>query len=210
MKPSKHEKPVNVAAAEPGVEMVPVPVWIIFVFGLLFFWAENFLGNYGGEFNKQVYSPYKSLEEMTAAQPPAPGGKEFAAGKELYIKTAGCAACHQPTGMGSSSPLVPPLAGSDFVLAKKPDRLVHIVLNGLTGHIEVAGKAYDGLTMPPIGTLASLSNEQIAAVLTYIRGNKDWGNKASAVSPEDVKAVRAKITSNAPETLESLQRIPVD
>ena len=39
--------------------------------------------------------------------------------------------------------------------------------------------------MPAFGTLA---DEEIAAVLTYIRS--DWGNQAAAVTPAAVKAQR--------------------
>ena len=41
--------------------------------------------------------------------------------------------------------------------------------------------------MPPLG--AGLSDEQIAAVLTYVR--RQWGNEASAVDPKTVKDTRA-------------------
>jgi mono/diheme cytochrome c family protein len=37
-----------------------------------------------------------------------------------------------------------------------------------------------------------LSDEEIAAVLTYVRQNKEWGNNAPEVKPERVKAVREK------------------
>jgi mono/diheme cytochrome c family protein len=40
--------------------------------------------------------------------------------------------------------------------------------------------------MPPLA--AALGDEQIAAVLTYIR--REWGHTASAVSPDDVKEIR--------------------
>ncbi len=43
---------------------------------------------------------------------------------------------------------------------------------------------------------ASLSDADLASVLTYIRGS--WGNKAEAVTADDVKAVRATIKSPAP------------
>jgi mono/diheme cytochrome c family protein len=41
---------------------------------------------------------------------------------------------------------------------------------------------------PPAG----LTDEEIAAVITFVRGNAAWGNHASAVTPEQVKAIRAK------------------
>ena len=41
--------------------------------------------------------------------------------------------------------------------------------------------------MPPLGT--TLTDEQIAGVLTYVR--RQWGNEASAIHPEMVKETRA-------------------
>jgi cytochrome c oxidase subunit 2 len=48
----------------------------------------------------------------------------------------------------------------------------------------VNGTSYNG-AMPPIG--ASWSDEQIAAVATYVRNT--WGNKFGGVSPTQVKSV---------------------
>ena len=41
--------------------------------------------------------------------------------------------------------------------------------------------------MPPLG--ASLSDEQIAGALTFVR--RQWGNSAAAVDPQTVKQIRA-------------------
>ena len=38
---------------------------------------------------------------------------------------------------------------------------------------------------------AYLTDEKIAAVLTYVRNS--WGNKASAVTPDQVKAFRGEV-----------------
>lgn len=210
MKSNETQTPARPETGEPRAGWFTVPIWLVVVFGILFFWAENFLGNNAGEFNSQVYRPHSSYDELKSLQPMLPGGEGAALGKVVYEKTAGCISCHGTMGQGSSSPIVPPLAGSEFVAAKKPDRLVHIVLNGLTGHIRIAGKDYDGLTMPPIGTLAGLTDDQVANVLTFVRGNKDWGNNAAPVKPEDVKAIRSKITSPTTPTVQDLERIPVD
>jgi mono/diheme cytochrome c family protein len=42
------------------------------------------------------------------------------------------------------------------------------------------------MLMPPVG--GSMSDEQIAAVLTYVR--RSWGNAAQPVSPSDVQEAR--------------------
>lgn len=103
-------------------------------------------------------------------------------GKLLYSQT--CSACHQPAGTGVPGAF-PPLAGSEWVLAPKPDRLVRIVLHGLSGPITVKGQTYNSV-MP--GQAQTLGDDQIAAVLTYIRSA--WGNTASPVSASDVASAR--------------------
>jgi mono/diheme cytochrome c family protein len=40
--------------------------------------------------------------------------------------------------------------------------------------------------MPPLG--GSLTDDQIASVLTYVR--REWGHTASAVAPDDVREIR--------------------
>ncbi|HEX8677081.1 MAG TPA: cytochrome c, partial [Segetibacter sp.] len=64
--------------------------------------------------------------------------------------------------------------------------LVQIVLKGLNQPIEVEGETYNNI-MP---SLAQLTDQQIADVLTYIRNS--FGNKASAVTASFVKAERAR------------------
>ncbi len=97
-----------------------------------------------------------------------------------------CAACHGQNGEGG--PIAPPLAGSDWV--KGPvSNLIRIQLRGLLGPISVSGKEYN---MP--GGMAPLSyqtDDQIAGVLTYVRNS--FGNKASAVKPEQVAALRSEV-----------------
>jgi mono/diheme cytochrome c family protein len=98
---------------------------------------------------------------------------QFAAGREVYANV--CQACHQPDGRGQDR-----VAASliDSPLALAPSEIpIRILLNGKEGTT--------GL-MPPIG--ATLSDEQIANVLTYIR--RDWGHTATPVSSADVKKVR--------------------
>jgi mono/diheme cytochrome c family protein len=68
--------------------------------------------------------------------------------------------------------------------------LIKIVLNGLYGPIEVAGQKYRGdVPMTPFG--AMLKDEEVAAVLTYVRNS--FGNRAPAVLPDKVKKVRASV-----------------
>lgn len=106
-------------------------------------------------------------------------------GQQVYMMV--CFACHQPTGQGLPG-MFPPLAASDWVQARKPDRLIRMVLHGVTGPITVNGKPFStpAPLMPP---QATLHDEQIANVLTYIRNS--FGNQAPAVMSEEVAAIRA-------------------
>ena len=117
--------------------------------------------------------------------------KQISSGKEIYMKAAPggglCFTCHQPTGLGLPGQF-PPLAGSDWVLGDK-ERLIKISINGLMGEIEVNGQKFNGAMPPPGIPPGSLTDSQIADVLTYIRN--EWGNSASAVTASEVAAVRA-------------------
>lgn len=102
-------------------------------------------------------------------------------GAEVY---ATCSACHQANGQGVPGAF-PPLAGSEWVNGKG-DVPIAIVLHGLQGPLTVKGQKYNGV-MAPWGT--TFNDDQIAAVVTYIRSN--FGNKAPAVTKADVARVRA-------------------
>ncbi|WP_162052976.1 PVC-type heme-binding CxxCH protein [Pontibacter pamirensis] len=107
-------------------------------------------------------------------------------GKAIYAREGFCGTCHQPDGKGLTAAGFPPLAKTKWVTGND-ERLIKIVLKGLHGPIEVLGKEYPGqVPMTPFGGM--LQDEEVAAVLTYVRNS--FGNKASAVSPEKVKEVR--------------------
>ena len=123
---------------------------------------------------------------------------QISSGKEIYMKAAPgggmCFACHQPTGQGLAGQF-PPLAGSDWVSGDK-DRLIKISIYGLMGEIQVNGVTYNNVMAAPGIPPGSLTDQQIADVLTYIRN--DWGNSASSVSESEVAHVRASIKDRAP------------
>ena len=113
----------------------------------------------------------------------------FKKGKEIYARDGYCNTCHQPDGKGLFSSGYPPLANSKWVDGNE-DRLIKVVLKGLLGPIEVNGKKYPGqVPMTPFEGL--LNDEEVAAVLTYVRNS--FGNQASAIQPEKVKQVRAAV-----------------
>lgn len=117
----------------------------------------------------------------------------YFAGLEIYERDGFCATCHQRDGKGLSASGFPPLAGTKWVLGNE-DRLIKLALKGLMGPIEVLGKQYPGqVPMTPYEGL--LSDEEMAAVLTYVRNS--FGNVAPAITPEKVKAVRALTDSKS-------------
>ncbi len=101
--------------------------------------------------------------------------QRFEFGREVYKNI--CQTCHQPDGRGQDR-VAPSLLGSTLALA--PAAITaRIVLNGKEGSI--------GL-MPPIGM--TLSDDQVAGVLTYIR--REWGQTGTPVDSSTVKTVRAE------------------
>ena len=129
----------------------------------------------------------------TASGASAPGGSTAspatasaagADGAALYQQR--CASCHLADGTGVPG-TYPPLAGSEFVTgpAGVP---IRIVMHGLQGEITVGGTTYNGL-MPAWGVGIAMSDEELAALLTYVRTS--WGNQAPAVTPAEVAQVRA-------------------
>jgi len=104
-------------------------------------------------------------------------------GKGVYMQL--CVACHQPTGMGLP-PVFPPLTQTDYV-SGSPERFAAMILKGVVGPITVKGMTYNNV-MPPQEAL--LTDEKIAAAITYVRGS--FGNTSAPVSPDVVKAARAK------------------
>lgn len=104
--------------------------------------------------------------------------------------------------------MFPPLAGSDWVTAKKPDRLIRMVLHGITGPIKINGQLFT-TPAPMMPGQATLSDEQIANVLTYIRNS--WNNQAGAVKPEEVASIREAEKARAtPWTEVELLKISVE
>jgi mono/diheme cytochrome c family protein len=106
---------------------------------------------------------------------------------EGKVQFALCMACHSPAGAGVPG-LAPPLAGSEWVLGPV-ENPIRIVLRGLGGPIKVKDVDYN---LPaPMAPAAYLTDEQISSVLTYVRNS--FGNKASAVSADQVKAFRSEV-----------------
>jgi mono/diheme cytochrome c family protein/glucose/arabinose dehydrogenase len=117
--------------------------------------------------------------------------QRFAAGREVYRNL--CESCHQPDGRGQDR-VAPSLVGSGLALA--PAQVTtRILMNGKEGPV--------GL-MAPLG--ATLSDADVAAVLTYVR--REWGQTGSPVEPEVVAAVRKETASRQrPWTNDELEKL---
>ena len=105
----------------------------------------------------------------------------LAAGGAVYVDA--CASCHGADGAGVAR-LFPPLKGSPVVQSDEPATLIRVVLHG-TRNVATDG-AVTGAAMPAFGW--TLSDEQVATALTYIRTT--WGNVAPPVAARAVAAAR--------------------
>jgi mono/diheme cytochrome c family protein len=118
--------------------------------------------------------------------------KQFAAGAEIYKGL--CIGCHQEDGKGKDK-VGASLADSAFVKNTDPNAVIRVLLSGKEGTI--------GL-MPPVG--ATYTDDQIAAVLTYVR--RSFGNTAPAVDPLSVLEVRGLTKArNKPWTDDELKQL---
>lgn len=147
----------------------------------------------GSESEKRLASLKAAGPQETEGDPKiADLGKEaqIQKGKQVFLQT--CSACHQVNGEGVADQ-IPPLARSDFLMnPANRERIIRGVLMGQSDEMVVNGKIYKN-TMIPLGYL---TDEQVAAVLTYSRNS--WGNSGSAVAVEEVGKLRKDIAAPAP------------
>ncbi|QRQ99950.1 DUF7133 domain-containing protein [Dyadobacter sandarakinus] len=146
----------------------------------------------GSLLGKQLEKVVTSVKNAQGNRNPETLKKEFPKGAALF--TSICQTCHGPDGAGVKS-LAPPLNQSEWVTGNK-DKLISIVLFGLTGPVRVNGHVYQtpevSGDMPGIGYDKDMPSEDIAQLLSYIR--KSWRNNADAISTEEVARTRQKLT----------------
>lgn len=202
---SERNKPEQATVGSKSSEKSSTALVILFVLLAVGAYSSTYyLERHSGGFNPSVGEPYPDNAFMVKYPAYGTPTTPEALGKVVFEKN--CAICHQATGLGLPGQF-PPLAGSEWVLASKPDRVIRIVLNGLQGPITVKGQPYNGAMfafkdMP-------LSDADIANALTYIRSA--WGNKAPVVKPEQVKAIRAEVSSRLPPwSAPELEKISVE
>lgn len=138
---------------------------------------------YAGKISDELYEPGGTVVTTEPADPAAPDlplAERFKQGQQLFEMN--CSSCHQSTGLGMPG-AIPPLAKSDFLM-KRGDQGIGILLNGINNEpITVNGNHFQGV-MPKL----SLSDDQIANILTYVRNS--WGNKSVVIQEKQVKKVR--------------------
>jgi len=104
-------------------------------------------------------------------------------GKKTYDRV--CSPCHSADAKGISN-FSPALSGSKIVLGPS-NKLIRVLLKG-----SAELKTYPGHNnKSEMPSQADLKDRRIANLLTYIRNN--FGNKAPAVTADEVKAVREKL-----------------
>jgi mono/diheme cytochrome c family protein/glucose/arabinose dehydrogenase len=120
--------------------------------------------------------------------------RQFPRGARIFESV--CQTCHGKDGNGIAG-LAPPLNKSEFVANK--NKLIPIVLYGLTGPVHVNGKLYKipeiSGDMPGIGQNPEYGNEDIAGILNFVRNS--WNNKGESITPEEVNQVKIKYKGRA-------------
>jgi mono/diheme cytochrome c family protein len=133
-------------------------------------------------------------EEARRTKNLSPADRELVRNGSVIYKQL-CVNCHGEGGkgirIGGKEMPAPPLAGSPRV---RGDKIMNIqlLLLGLQGPVD--GKNYPN-TMP---AMSGNDDKWIASVLSYIRNSSELGNKASVVTPEEVKRVRANSPKEIP------------
>ena len=112
----------------------------------------------------------------------------MALGERVYTDGDGgiaCVTCHQLDGEGVRGAF-PPLVGQEEWMGDCVTS-ASLVLDGMTGEIEVAGMKYSGVM---VGQAAMLNDLQVAAVISYVR--QSWGNDYGFCGPEHVATARTE------------------
>lgn len=141
---------------------------------------------------KAIAAYIKSLPAVGESQASFTGSSDTAAmlargenptrGAQLYVDN--CSACHQTGGKGVKN-IFPAMANNPTVLADDPTSVIHLILNG--SRLPSTPQAPSDLAMPGFGW--RLSDKDVADLSNFIRNS--WGNKATDVTEDKVKQVRA-------------------
>ncbi|WP_369990884.1 cytochrome c [Pseudomonas xanthosomatis] len=131
----------------------------------------------GSAYQQQAERSKATTAKLTAA-------KDLTLGERLYIDN--CGACHFVSGEGAPR-VFPRLDGASVVNAANPDALLHVILAGAA--TPSTERAPSVLPMP--GFAERMDDTEVAQLATFLR--QGWSNQASAVSPEQVREIRAQL-----------------
>lgn len=193
------------AKAEPKEGFALTPLFLLGLLSTMIFIVSIYFVHHRGGFDPLVqdgrYDPVKMAANAVAAGPADPR----VAGKRFYTQV--CVTCHQANGMGVPG-VYPPLVGSEWVIGSE-ERVIRILLHGLTGPVTVNDATYNGVMAAfGLGSGYNWNDQRIADVLTYIRS--EWGNTGTPITAEQVSAIRtgSEASRNTPWSESELLAIP--
>jgi len=124
---------------------------------------------------KSPDAPTQTEELLSSARPDMP------LGARLYLDN--CGGCHLVNGKGAPE-IFPELDGNSLVTAKSSKGLISVILHGA----ELPSTEKRPMKVRMQGYEDRLSDDEIATLATFLRNA--WTNKASAVTTQDVEAIR--------------------
>ena len=149
--------------------------------------VEDASSHFKGDDLKAIATYLKSVPGGTDEPnrtPVAANDPRMQAGKAIFRDT--CSACHGLDAKGVSN-LFPALADAPSVRSPDPTSAIRVVLRGARS--VATAQEPTAPAMPSFGW--QLNDDQIAAVLTYVRNS--WGAAAKPVSSDDVKNQRSAL-----------------
>jgi mono/diheme cytochrome c family protein len=194
---------------DPVENNLPIPGWLLAVFGAVICFSGVYFGIYHGGFQGTVFNEEQSSPEILFARKGGAAVQVEAAAEQTLVELgkgiyANCQPCHQASGLGIAGQF-PTLAGTDWVNGSEK-RLVAILLKGLMGPLKVGDATYNG-AMP--AWEKALSDKKLAAVMSYVRAS--FGNNSPEISEAKVAAARKEFAAQvAPWTEADLLKIPAD
>ncbi|HWA91416.1 MAG TPA: cytochrome c [Rhizomicrobium sp.] len=121
----------------------------------------------------------KSLPPAPEAPPRKPDAAQMQLGQAVFAER--CAVCH-----ATDARSYPPLAHNAVARLPDPATVLRVILQG-SQSVPAPGKR-PGFSMPAFPVL---TNEELAAVATYVRNS--WDNDAGPVSPKEAAAIRKRL-----------------
>lgn len=165
-----------------GVVLGRLPMGRMLIIGVLICSIQAVAGSASATEDAAQETSSEALEDTVAA------------GEEVYRQR--CALCHQANGRGLPGVFPPLVEGAQFDAAPSITRPLEergfykngkIMLGPIDTNIQIVMNGIPGTRMFGFGQ--ELSNEEIAAVVTYMRNA--WGNDTGdLVAPEQVEPLR--------------------